>query len=96
MTEYHSFIVEQSHLRLDQYLSSKLPDFSRSKIQNFIKLGQVTIDGEPVKSSLILQGKEAIECHFKPEMQNDSIIGATLVALVSRPSQDCWRAGSFC
>ena len=78
MTEYHSFIVEQSHLRLDQYLSGKLPDLSRSKIQNFIKLGQVTIDGEPVKSSLILQGKEAIECHFEPEMQNDSIIGEVM------------------
>ena len=78
MTEYHSFIVEQSYLRLDQYLAGKLPDFSRSKIQNFIKLGQVTIDGEPVKSSLILQGKEAIECHFEPELQNDSIIGEVM------------------
>ena len=71
MTEYHSFIVEQSHLRLDQYLAGKLPDFSRSKIQYFIKLGQVTIDGKPVKSSLVLQGKETIECNFKPEKKNE-------------------------
>ena len=78
MTEHHSFIVEQSHLRLDQYLSGKLPDFSRSKIQYFIKLGQVTIDGKPVKSSLILQGKETVECHFEPEIQNDSIIGEVM------------------
>lgn len=78
MTKYHSFTVSQSHLRLDQYLAGKLPDFSRSKIQNFIKLGQVTIDGEPVKSSLILQGKETIECHFKPEKQNDTILGEAM------------------
>ena len=78
MTEYHSFIVEQSHLRLDKYLAAKLPDFSRSKIQNFIKLGQVTIGGEPVKSSLILQGKETVECQFESESQNDTIIGEAM------------------
>ena len=54
MIEHHSFTVEESQLRLDQYLVWKLPDYSRSKIQNLIKLGQVTINGEPAKSSLIL------------------------------------------
>ena len=73
MIKHRSFTVKQSHLRLDQYLAGKLPDYSRSKIQNYIKLGQVTIDGEPVKSSLILQGKEIIECQFTSELQNDSI-----------------------
>ena len=75
MVEHHLFTVHQSHLRLDQYLADKLPDFSRSKIQRFIKLGQVTIDGEPVKSSLILQGEEIIECHFIPELQDSLIKG---------------------
>ena len=65
MIENHSFTVEKSRLRIDQYLANKLPDISRSKIQNLIKLGQVTINGEPVKSSLILQGKESIECKFQ-------------------------------
>ena len=78
MIEHHSFTVEESQLRLDQYLVCKLPDYSRSKIQNLIKLGQVTIDGEPVKSSLILKGKETIECHFKPEKQNDTILGEAM------------------
>ena len=62
-------------MRLDQYLAARLTDLSRSKIQNFIKLGLVTIDGKPVKSSLILQGKETIECQFEPELQDESIIG---------------------
>ena len=74
MTEYHSFIVEQSHLRLDQYLSGKLPDFSRSKIQNFIKQGQVTINGETGKPSQILQGNETVECHFEYDTVDESII----------------------
>ena len=73
MTEHYSFTVKQSHLRLDKYLAIKLPTLSRSKIQHFIKIGQVTIAGEPVKSSLLLQGEEIIECHFTPEMKDESI-----------------------
>ncbi|HIM53266.1 MAG TPA: RluA family pseudouridine synthase, partial [Candidatus Marinimicrobia bacterium] len=67
MIEHHSFTVEESQLRLDQYLVCKLPDYSRSKIQNLIKLGQVTINGKSAKSSLILHGNESIECHFEPQ-----------------------------
>ena len=73
MTEYYSFTVKQSHLRLDQYLTDKLPTFSRSKIQHYIKNGQVTIDGKPVKSSLLLQGKEVVECHFTSDTKDKSI-----------------------
>ena len=43
MTEDHIFNVNESNIRLDQYLSRMLPDYSRSKIQSFIKLGQVKI-----------------------------------------------------
>jgi len=78
MIERHSFTVEESRLRLDQYLSYKLPDISRSKIQNFIKLGQVTVDGKPMKSSLILQGEESIECHFEPEIRDNTITGESM------------------
>ena len=76
--EYHSFTVEESRLRIDQYLANKLPDISRSKIQNLIKLGQVTINGEPVKSSLILQGNEAIECKFQAQIIDESIAGEVM------------------
>ena len=78
MIEHHSFTVEESQLRLDQYLVCKLPDYSRSKIQNLIKLGQVTINGEPAKSSLILHGKESIECHFEPQIRDESIAGEVM------------------
>ena len=78
MIEHHSFTVEESSLRLDQYLVHKLPDISRSKIQNLIKLGQVTINGEPAKSSLILHGNESIECHFEPQIRDESIAGEAM------------------
>ena len=71
------FTADQSHLRLDQYLTEKLPDLSRSKIQNLIKLGQVKIDGKAVKGlrlivrgidegqfPVIVNGKSRIQCFF--------------------------------
>ena len=67
------FTADQSHLRLDQYLTEKLPDLSRSKIQNLIKLGQVKIDGKAVKPSLILHGNEKIECIFEPEPRGEEL-----------------------
>ena len=74
MTNVFSFTVNQTHLRLDQYLVEKLPDYSRSKIQNYIKNGQVTINGNTGKSSLILKGNEIVECRFEPELIDKSII----------------------
>jgi len=73
VTEHYSFTVKQSHLRLDQYLAGKLPTYSRSKIQHYIKNGQVTIDGEPAKSSLLLRGQEVVECHFTSDIKDGSI-----------------------
>ena len=70
----YSFIVKQSHLRLDQYLVNQLPDYSRSKIQHYIKRGQVTIHGATCKPSLILQGGETVECSFEQEPVDESIV----------------------
>lgn len=66
MIEKYTFTVNQPSIRLDQFLAQKLPDYSRSKIQQFIKQGQVTINGEVSKPSLVLQGKEKVECNFEP------------------------------
>ena len=64
MIDLYTFIVNQSQLRLDQYLVGKLPELSRSKIQKYIKLGQVTVNGESVKSSLILQSLTELRRKF--------------------------------
>ena len=90
------FTADQSHLRLDQYLTEKLPDLSRSKIQNLIKLGQVKIDGKAVKSSLILHGDEKIECIFEPEPRGEELAAEPMdldilyedddLAVINKPS----------
>jgi len=47
--------------RLDHFLQEQLTQYSRSRIQSWIKEGRVLVDGTPAKSSLLLRGGEAIE-----------------------------------
>ena len=47
--------------RLDQFLQSKLTDFSRARLQEWIKAGRVLVNGTPAKPSLTLKGGEALE-----------------------------------
>lgn len=39
----------QDAMRLDHFLTEELPDFSRSRLQSFIKEGRVHVDGDPAK-----------------------------------------------
>jgi len=52
--------------RLDRYLTEQMPDYSRSRIQAWIRDGRVAVDGEAVPSSLKLQGGEKIAVEPAP------------------------------
>ena len=47
--------------RLDHFLQEKVPEFSRSRLQSWIKSGRVCVDGAPARASLLLRGRERIE-----------------------------------
>jgi 23S rRNA pseudouridine1911/1915/1917 synthase len=47
--------------RLDQMLHERLPGFSRSRIQEWIKAGRVLVDGAPARSSRLVRGAEIVE-----------------------------------
>ncbi len=51
--ESHSFSVSRSHrgTRLDKYLQSRFPGYSRAFLQSLIKEGRVLVDGNPAKPS---------------------------------------------
>jgi 23S rRNA pseudouridine1911/1915/1917 synthase len=51
----------EAHQRLDHFLQAKLAEYSRSRIQAWIKEERVTVNGIPSKASLILRGGERIE-----------------------------------
>ncbi len=47
--------------RLDHFLQERLPQFSRSRLQGWIKEGRVLVNGSPAKASLMLHGGEDVE-----------------------------------
>lgn len=46
--------------RLDSFLHGQLPQFSRSRLQCWIREGRVLVDGAAAKSSYLLRGTESI------------------------------------
>ncbi len=47
--------------RLDLFLQAELPEYSRARLQTWIKEGRIRVDGKPAKPSLGLRGGEVIE-----------------------------------
>ena len=47
--------------RLDHFLQEHLPQFSRSRLQTWIKEGRVLVNGSAAKASLLLHGGEGVE-----------------------------------
>jgi len=47
--------------RLDHFLQEKMPSYSRSRLQSWIKDGRVRVDGAVAKASLLLRGRESVE-----------------------------------
>ncbi len=47
--------------RLDHFLQEQLPQYSRSRLQSWVKDGHVTVEGSPAKVSTLLHGGERVE-----------------------------------
>jgi len=52
---------EQAGARLDQFLHERLPQFSRSRLQEWIKAGRVLVNGRAQRPSFVLRGGEVID-----------------------------------
>jgi 23S rRNA pseudouridine1911/1915/1917 synthase len=77
--------------RLDKVLSKWVPQYSRSRIQQWIEAGYVTVDGQPARNKTTVLGDEDIiilpqaapeEQAFKPEPMNLSIVHEDAAILV--------------
>ena len=51
---------ELGGMRLDQALVKSLPEYSRTQIQEWIKLGAITLDGSPTKARVTVIGGETV------------------------------------
>jgi len=56
-----SRLTGEAGKRLDHFLQEQLTQYSRSRIQSWIKQDRVMVDGAPAKSSMLLRGGESIE-----------------------------------
>lgn len=56
--------------RLDQALASMFPDYSRARLQRWVKDGHVTVDGAKLRSKDVVHGGEQIE--LTVEMQQET------------------------
>jgi len=52
---------EDAGKRLDAFLHERLPEFSRSRLQSWIKAERVLVDGRGTRTSHLLRGSERIE-----------------------------------
>ena len=52
--------IESIGIRLDNYLTEKLPEYSRSYIQKFLEDGQILVNGRPSKSNYKLRNGDLI------------------------------------
>jgi 23S rRNA pseudouridine1911/1915/1917 synthase len=71
--EFH-VLAEEKGQRLDHYLQARLPEFSRSRLQEWIKAGRVLVDAAPAKASLLLRGAEriAVEPQARPPLHAEA------------------------
>ena len=58
--------ITDTDTRIDQYLASKLTDFTRSRIQSLIKEGNVKVNNTPVKTSYRLKAGDIIAISIPP------------------------------
>ncbi|HXJ04739.1 MAG TPA: RluA family pseudouridine synthase [Candidatus Acidoferrum sp.] len=68
----HNLFVEDSDagVRLDRYLATRLPELSRTRIQELIEVGLVLVEGKPKKGAHRLRAGEKIlvEAQARPPM----------------------------
>ncbi len=63
----------QAGERLDQAAGSLLPDYSRARLQKWIREGALTLDGRQVKPSQRLAGGESLRLHAELEAEGEMI-----------------------
>jgi 23S rRNA pseudouridine1911/1915/1917 synthase len=60
---------QDANQRLDMFLSSRLPELSRAKIQKFIKNGQIKVNGESANSHYSVKENDMLAINTEPLAQ---------------------------
>ncbi len=70
--------LEYASLRLDAALVKMFPEYSRSRLQQWIKAGNVLLDNKIPRARDKVMGSEALELHIEPELCNPDVIAQDL------------------
>ncbi len=76
MYDYLQFEVDakQTLLRIDKFLQDRIANASRSKIQDGIKDGFVTVNGDKVKSNYKVRGGDLINVYLPEPPRTDEVV----------------------
>jgi 23S rRNA pseudouridine1911/1915/1917 synthase len=66
ISEPYQFIVEESGIRLDVFVSGHCPDLSRTRAQKIIEDGRVRVNGAASRSALKLREGDSVEVVIPP------------------------------
>jgi 23S rRNA pseudouridine1911/1915/1917 synthase len=61
----------QAGMRLDQVAAELLGDFSRARLQKWIRAGDLRVDGEVAKPTYRMRGGERLQLDAEPELRDD-------------------------
>jgi len=65
---------EEGSIRLDKFLVSRLPEYSRSRLQALIERGSILVDGQPArKSGQMIDQRNIIQVHIPPPEPTDLV-----------------------
>lgn len=59
-------VTTEDQPRIDQFITEKIPNLSRSSIQKLIKLGKVQVNDKPAKPSQKLKYKDKVQVDYDP------------------------------
>ncbi|WP_035052732.1 RluA family pseudouridine synthase [Carnobacterium pleistocenium] len=77
MLQEHNFIIKEETGRLDKVLTELLPTITRSHIQQWIKEGQVLVNGEQLKSNYKVQVGDTIVV-IEPELVSLEVLAENI------------------
>jgi len=70
--------LEYASQRVDAVLVKMFPDYSRSRLQQWIKSGRVLLNGQQPRAKDKVIGDEVIELRIEPEICNEDVIAQDL------------------
>lgn len=99
-----SVLPEEAGVRLDLFLTSKLPEVSRSRVQQLVEQGKVLVNGGPQKSSYRMEEGDEVEVHgrlqrpplkaFSENIPLDVVYEDASIAVVNKPAGMVVHAGA--